>query len=70
MLQFGCTVSDVCHLSTSYRPNVQGFQEKVEKEEQMKRDGTDNRSFLQKYVSSTIVYLCVCISVSLVLRVI
>ncbi|XP_064400076.1 ER membrane protein complex subunit 10-like [Halichondria panicea] len=30
-------------------PNTQAFHEKKEKEEQQKKDGTDNRSFLQKY---------------------
>ena len=35
----------------SCSPDAQGFLQKLEKEERQKRDGVDNRSFLQKYVS-------------------
>ena len=52
----------IAHLLLLYcSPDVQGFLQKMEREERQKRDGVDNRSFLQKYVRmlSDIVRLCV-----------
>ena len=37
--------------SLTCSPDAQGFLQKLEREERQKRDGVDNRSFLQKYVS-------------------
>ena len=45
---------------TPCRPDVQVFLQKKEREEKEKRDGKDDRSFLQKYVRTNHLVELVC----------